>query len=136
MRIQEFRGPNRLGGKNLRKTDGSTDSGFATHLETGSETAAAATLGGVGALDGALLLQEAGDPLDERQESERHGSRLLAHLDQLRMDLLLGTVSVGQLRQMQHTLDRERPAVIAPDMQNILDDIELRVRVELAKFGQ
>jgi hypothetical protein len=135
MRIQDSRGPNRLGGKNLRKTDGAAGSGFAAHLDTREETTEATALGGVGALDGALLLQEAGDPLDERQESHRHGGRLLAHLDQLRMDLLCGAVSVGQLQQLQRTLDRERPAVVPPEMQDVLAEIELRVRVELAKFG-
>jgi len=136
MHIPEFRGPNRIGGKTLRKTGSAGDSGFAEHLEAKEGAAEAPVLGGVGALEGALLLQEAGDGPDARQEARQHGSRLLEHLDRLRMDLLLGEISAGQLARLQQVLERERPEIVPPEMRDVLGEIELRVRVEIAKFEQ
>lgn len=138
MRINEFRGPHRLGGKNLRKTDSAGGGDFTTHLEgtEAEDSPAAPTLSGIGALGSVLLLQEDGGGLDGRQESCRHGNRLLEHLDRLRMDLLLGQVSVGQMERLRQVLEREQPEHVPPEMREVLDEIQLRVRVELAKFGR
>lgn len=137
MRIIEFRGPNRPGGKHLRKTGDGGGGSFVDHLDAGdSKPAEASTTGGIAALGSALFLQEIDTPLDGRTPAREHGARLLDHLDRLRMQLLLGEISLPQLRQLRQTLEQGRPVNVPPEMQDILLDIELRVRVELAKLGQ
>jgi Class II flagellar assembly regulator len=132
MRINDLRGPQRLSGKQLRKT-GDSGEAFAGHLESGTEAGEATGLSGINAVGNSLLLQEV-DAADEREQARAHGKRLLDQLNHLQLDLLMGEVNSGQLLRLQQTLERETPAVIPPEMQDTLREIELRVRVELAKF--
>lgn len=133
MRITDVRGPNRPTGKTVKKTG---DGDFASHLVDGQDDVAETPLtGGIAALDNALFLQETGDALDGRQQNGQHGNRLLSQLDRLRVDLLMGDVSPGRLMQMQRTLEQERPGFVPPEMREVMADIELRVKVELAKYG-
>lgn len=90
---------------------------------------------GVSGIEGLLALQAVGDPLDRRRRKVRRGQGLLDQLESLRHDLLVGRVSPARLDAMLDLLAeaRERDE---PELDSLLDDIELRVRVELAKHGR
>lgn len=95
-------------------------------------TASAASISGIDAL---LALQAVGDPMERRRRAVKRGHDLLDQLDGLKRDLLLGRADPARLDAMlsilAHARERDEPGLDA-----LLDDIELRVRVELAKFGR
>lgn len=86
-------------------------------------------------IDALLALQSVEDPLFARKKAVRRGNALLDTLDTIKADLLLGQVSEGRLNQLMVLLGQARERSL-PELDPILDDIELRARVELAKFGR
>ena len=57
-------------------------------------------------------------------------------LDALKLDVLSGQVSRHKLGRLALIVANERAQIADPALQNVLDHIELRARVELAKFEQ
>ncbi|SEP98895.1 Class II flagellar assembly regulator [Devosia sp. YR412] len=86
-------------------------------------------------LDSILALQAVDEPLTGRKKAVRRGASLLDMLDEIKVDLLMGKVSVDSLDGMVSMLGEMRERTL-PGLDSLLDDIELRVRVELAKFGR
>ncbi len=81
-----------------------------------------------------LALQSVEDPLLKRRKLVRRGTQLIDALEDLRADLLLGRVSEGRLGQIMTMLSQARERA-EPGLDRLIDDIELRARVELAKRG-
>lgn len=86
-------------------------------------------------IDALLALQAVEDPLFARKKAVRRGTNLLDTLDAIKADLLAGQVSEGRLNALMAMLTSARERGL-PDLDGLLDDIELRARVELAKFGR
>jgi len=86
------------------------------------------------AIDALLALQAAGDTLGAKRKVVRRGKALLDTLEEMQSDLLLGRVSEGRLNQLLALIGQARERT-APGLDSLLEDIELRARVELAKFG-
>lgn len=74
---------------------------------------------------------DAGSP---RAAAGRYGSDLLDGLTELRMDVLEGRVSALRLASLAHALRKDRPCCGDVCVDDILDAIELRVEVEIAKL--
>ena len=83
-----------------------------------------------------LSLQEVADPLAERREAVRRGEDLLDHLDELRHGLLIGAFPEEKLDRLLILVRRQRNQVADPRLREILNDIEVRAAVELAKMGK
>lgn len=86
-------------------------------------------------IDALLALQAVEDPLFARRKAVKRGNALLDALEAIKADLLLGQVSEGRLNQLMALIGQARERNL-PDLDPLLDDIELRARVELAKFGR
>jgi hypothetical protein len=86
-------------------------------------------------IDALLALQAVDDPLLAKRKAVRRGSALLDALAAAQADLLTGEVGEGRLNQMMALVTQAREA-IDPELDALIDDIELRVRVELAKRGR
>lgn len=86
-------------------------------------------------IDALLALQAVDDPLLGRKKAIRRGTALLDTLEQIKADLLIGRVSEGRLNQLMALIGQARERNL-PGLDGVLDDIELRARVELAKFGR
>lgn len=93
--------------------------------------AAAVPSSGIEAL---LALQAVPDEKHERRRLVRRGRSLLDALDALKADLLAGRASEGHLNQLLALIGQAREKT-EPGLDDLLDDIELRARVELAKRG-
>jgi hypothetical protein len=90
-------------------------------------------------VDGLLALQEAGDAMtggdpENRRRQTQRGTRMLDQLEQLRLRLLEGAVPKGELVTLARAAREARGQGLDPELDSILDDIELRVEVELAKL--
>jgi hypothetical protein len=88
------------------------------------------------ALGGVLAVQEVPDPIAERRRAMRHGHSVLDELQALQIGLVEGWVQEGALRRLAGLLDRLRPATADPELAAVLDEIELRAGVELAKLAR
>jgi hypothetical protein len=123
---------NRTSGSRSR---GSSPSGFAPIVpeETKplSQVASAASLSGVDAL---LALQGVASPAGERQKAVRRGRDMLDALDEIRCGLLEGAVNESTLRRLSTLANTQREDFVDPGLSQVLDDIDLRARVELAKL--
>jgi len=86
-------------------------------------------------LDAILALQAVGDFTESRRKTVKRGASLLDLLEGMKADLLVGRVAPGRLEAMVSQLGVMRDRV-EPDLDALIDDIELRVRVELAKLGR
>ncbi len=96
-----------------------------------SNTPIASTTG----LDAILALQAVGDFKESRRKAVKRGTALLDLLEGLKADLLIGGMAPGQLDALVGQLASLRERV-DPGLDAIIDDIELRVLVELAKLGR
>lgn len=86
-------------------------------------------------LDSILALQAVEEPLTGKKKAVRRGASLLDQLDAVKADLLLGRVDIDRLDSLVDMLSELRERTM-PGLDSLLDDIDLRVRVELAKFGR
>lgn len=90
-------------------------------------------------IDSLLALQAASlgetDPAERRRKALRRGRSMLDLLDGLKAELLGGKVSSERLTAMAGLL-ADSEGETDPGLAAALGDIELRVRVELAKLGQ
>ena len=81
-----------------------------------------------------LALQDVGGPLERRRRSVRRAGRILDVLDGVKIALLGGELSAADLERLQHAIREERLATDDPRLEGVLDEIELRAQVELAKL--
>ncbi|MBB4286367.1 flagellar assembly protein FliX [Roseospira goensis] len=103
------------------------------------DTAAA---GGAGALTGLLAVQEAGaadDATSGRQRRGRlvrHGEEMLDRLEEIRLGLLLGAIPKDRLMDLARMVRAKREQGPDRQLDALLDEIELRAEVELAKLAR
>ena len=64
----------------------------------------------------------------------RRADSLLDQLSELQADLLAGAVPAGRLRALTDMLRVRREGIDDPRLNDLIDEIELRAQVELAKF--
>lgn len=85
-------------------------------------------------VDGLFQLQEMPDALAQRRRAVQRGSTVLDRLDDLRLALLGGSLSQGQIAELQRVVASQRGVVDDPKLLGVLDEIDLRAQVELAKL--
>jgi hypothetical protein len=111
---------------------------FASHLSGANETPEPPSIGGARAttgVDALLAAQEMGDALDSQSRARKRGIDILDRLDELRHGLLMGSLSRRQIENLARLVRLQRESVSDPRLADILDQIELRAEVELAKYS-
>jgi hypothetical protein len=122
------------------KTSKSAGGGFAESLasldqaEESQGVDAPAAVGGIAAL---LATQGVGDALDReaRKRLVDYGNDLLDKLEELRHGLLMGAIPKDKLIAMAQMVRSRRDMPSDPHLSELLNEIELRVEVELAKLS-
>lgn len=107
---------------------------FAKHLD---QTASAAQVSGarpMSGIDSILALQEVDEVAERRARAKRRGNLLLDKLEELKLALLGGTISREALVELALLTRGRREDSGDPELQAVLDEIEVRAAVELAKF--
>ena len=134
-------GPTASTDKTRRAARPGAKGGFADHLsEAMDDVGEALSLSGPAALSGvdALLAAQATDETTDREARQRllrHGEDILDRLEEVRHGLLLGMIPKERLLDLARMVRARRDSIGDPRLAALLDEIELRAEVELAKLA-
>jgi len=137
MRITNTPQASRLRGGNSTQRSSSSGATFRAEDTRGAGTPQkAASSVAIAGVDALLALQSVGGGSGRRAKAIKRGHSMLDILEDMRLDLLAGNLSELNLQKLLK-LVQDRSATTSEDnnLANLLDDIELRARVELAKRG-
>ncbi len=118
-------------------SQGSSDVDFSQYVKGANvHTSGVSTTQNIAQLDALLALQEVGDatqkPAKNRMK-ERSGA-ILDKLEQIRIKMLCGTLTVGHMIDVADVVATHREKIDDPALTAIMDEIDLRAQVELAKM--
>ena len=103
-----------------------------------AEAAPAAKVAGaapVSTIDALLALQSVGTPLERRRRAVGRAGRILDILEDVKVALLEGAVTPSSLTTLVAAVHEQRDRTDDPRLEGVLDEIETRAAVELAKLG-
>ncbi len=112
----------------------SASGGFSVSTPAESQAQFVAGPGPIAALDSILMLQGMDDSTQGKSKGLQHGEHLLDLLDSVRDGLLAGGIPRATLNKLAHAVTKRHEAFADPKLQDVLDQIELRAHVELAKL--
>lgn len=98
-----------------------------------AQPAAASAASGVAGLSALMALQGVETATERRRRAIRRGGGLLDRLDELKIALLSGQTGEVALSRLGQTLREERGEDQDPGLTDLLNQIDLRAAVELAK---
>ena len=104
--------------------------------ETASGPTQMSSVSSVMGVESLLALQDVGGPLERKRRAVRRASGLLDILGDLKVALLEGELSGAQLDRLGRALREARDGTEDPGLEAVLDEIELRAAVEMAKLQQ
>ena len=120
------------------KTSATEGTSFAKHLDESNESDAAQATQSANPLNqvaGVLSLQEVDDALARASKGKLRAQDILDRLDDLRLELLSGTLTREKLLRLAQIVNSRRLEVTDPRLAEVLAEIDLRAQVELAKYG-
>ncbi|MBH73373.1 MAG: flagellar assembly protein FliX [Rhodospirillaceae bacterium] len=122
--------------KRTGKTGKSGDAKFSEALDqVGGRVGGVSGAAPAQAVDALLAIQEVDDAVDGRsRKGQRWGESILDKLEELRIGLIGGVIPPNDLEAITQMLREGRGEVEDPELNQVLDEIELRARVEIAKF--
>lgn len=133
-------GPSKAGGtqkSGKAKSTGKTSSAFDDMLVAKAENVAGASpVQSVASVDALLAVQGVDNPTERaaRRRMHERGDKILQQLDGLKLSLLSGGLTIGQVVNIADMAASHREKINDPDMSALLDEIDLRAQIELAKI--
>lgn len=91
---------------------------------------------GVGSVAALMALQTVDDVQERRKRMERRGRQLLDGLDSLKLDVLENRNPTQTLVKLKSVLESAREDSGDAELDSLIDQIELRAEVELAKLAR
>ena len=137
MKITEF---GTIVTSNVNKRRGVSSTGsFADVLasaETGDTSPAPSTsdVMAMSGINNLVALQEISEEEVRRKKLLQRGNNLLDSLEEIRKRLLIGTLPMQVIQNLTLEIDKQKQIVTDPAIMQIIEDIELRAAVELAKL--
>ncbi len=137
MKIQ---GPSKTSGPSKTEKKGkasSSDESFGDFIA--SQTGGAAptsTTKSIASIDSLLSIQSVEDPTARaaKKRVRQRGFDVLGELDKIRMAMLNGSLTIGHMIDIADVVASHREKVTDPKLTAIMDEIDLRAQVELAKM--
>jgi hypothetical protein len=120
-----------------RQTRGQGGEGFRIAIPAASGPGQASSVTGVAGVMGVealLALQDVGGPLERRRRAVSRAGRLLDVLDEIKVGLLDGALGAADVERLGRALREQRAATEDPQLEAVLDEIEVRAAVEAAKL--
>ena len=87
-------------------------------------------------MDALLSVQEVSDSTKGRTRGAVRAQLMIDGLDEIRQGLLMGAIPKSKLAALVEVVREERDHADDPKLSALLDEIELRAAVELAKLDQ
>ena len=138
MKITGPSGTSSVGGsKKTEKSKGSSAFGDMLGVDEAEETAHAMGAGAIARMDVLLAAQASEDPTERaaRGRMKKRGDQILRTLDRLRVGILTGNLTVGNLIDVADVVASHREKINDPQLAGILDEIDLRAQIEIAKMS-
>jgi hypothetical protein len=149
MKVEGPKGPSSVNTpKRVRKAERpSGGAAFAEELDRVTGEAAPSAAGpaegppAVATVDGLLAAQTVnpdggGSTPEERRRRAQRAGDILDRLEEVRRGLLLGAIPKDRLAALAHLVREKRESGADPVISRLLDEIELRAEVELAKLSR
>ncbi len=135
----KIEGPSKNSGVGGTKKSGSVSSAdgsfedFIAHAPKG--TASATPTRSIARVDALLSVQAAESPTERaaRRKMRERGESILKELDRLRHSILTGSMTLGQVIDIADVVASHRERVTDPGLTAILDEIDMRAQIEIAK---
>lgn len=99
-----------------------------------SQTSGVSATSSIMGVDALLALQDVGGPLERKRRAVSRAGRILDVLDEVKVSLLDGALSAHQLDRLRRAIRDERAQTDDPKLEAVLDEIEVRAAVEMAKL--
>ena len=93
-----------------------------------------ASVSSIMGVDALLALQDVGSPTERKRRAVGRAGRILDVLDEIKVALLDGDLDVTSLERLRRAIRDERAQTEDSGLEAVLDDIELRAAVEMAKL--
>lgn len=116
-----------------------TSGHFSKHIEgAGGAQAGVSGVARVQSLDAVLTIQEVEDSTSGggKEKAQKWANDLLDQLDQLRIGIIGGVIPESELTRIANMVELQRAHTDDPGLSSVLDEIELRAKVELAKYDR
>ena len=134
MKVDQTRRNGLAGVKRSSGSRGVASSDFDSLLISEQKIDDVATTNRISSVDAVVALQEiTGDNPDERGAKNR-ANLILDKLEDIRMGLLMGQIPKSNLEELSKILILARENSIDSNLLEIIEDIELRAKIELAKL--
>lgn len=136
----KIEGPNRTSktsGTGKSGKAGEADGSFEDFVAMGAtKTSAATPTKSIAMVDALLAVQGAEDPTARaaRRRMTQRADNLLDGLDKIRTGLLTGTLTLGHCIDVADVVASHREKITDPALSALLDEIDLRAQVEIAKM--
>lgn len=117
-------------------SDGADFSAFVDSAGGSSDAAGANPTQNIAAVDALLMVQETDDPASRASKGRmrQRSTNVLQELEKIRMAMLTGNLTVGHMIDIADVVSSHRETVDDPALTAIMDEIDLRAQVELAKM--
>ena len=127
------------GAAKSKKSDKASSAGniFGDFVISGpSESAPAKTTQSIAMVDSLLALQAAEDPTARaaRKRARQRADNVVVELDKIKIAMLNGRLTVGHMVDIADVVASHREKISDPALTAIMDEIDLRAQVELAKM--
>ena len=136
MKVTGPAGPSAASG--ARSTPAQTAATGFTHgapaVSTPAGVTAAGAVNAVSTLEALMALQEVGGPLERRKRAVRRADTILDALEGLKIELLEGQLGPAILERLTRAVREQRSMTDDPKLEGLLDQVETRAAVELAKL--
>lgn len=137
MKIDRFSGPKAAASRRGGRAAAAGDGGFARALaDAPAQTSAPSGASPVQTLNALLAVQEVDDATQGRGRARRRAESLLDKLEELRLAIAMGEVPLAQLEHLAKVLAERQERIEDPQLTQIINEIEIRAAVELAKRGR
>ena len=121
-------------GRRTERRSGLSGTDFSSHLDAldGAANVNAARQGAP--VDALLAMQQIDPDADGDSQAKHRAHAMLEMLDELRRGLLAGSFGRGQLDRLAALAREQQHSVSDPRLRAVIDEIELRAAVEIAKL--
>ena len=134
MKVDQTRRNSLPGVKPSSGSRGVKSSNFDSLLVSEQKIDPVASTNRISSVDAVVAMQEITDDNKDERSAKNRANSILDKLEDIRMGLLLGQIPKSKLVELSKILKEARENSVDSNLLEIIDDIELRAKIELAKF--